>query len=821
MKEYILTLVLSLEGAYQSLLPNKYNITNITGCAMKKHLHTLVVFFLFSFLSFAQNPTVQQIINAVRQDSLVYFARELSGNVSTVVNGQTVTIVSRHKNNSANELAKDYIKQKLQSYGITTTIQSFSSTGNNVIGTQTGTQFPNRKFIICAHYDDMPSGTTAPGADDNASGTAAVIEAARILSQYSFPYTIVYALWDEEEQGLVGSNYYATQARNINDSIVGVINLDMIAYDSNNDGIVNVHNRSVANSVELYQKMVEVNLEYGINLGIVSYNPGSTYSDHASFWSKNYGAILLIEDDNDFNAYYHTTSDLVQYYNQPYYTKSAKLAFGTLATLALNLNLQISHTPVASMTQSQPITTTAQINTGLEIGTGISAPRLYYRTSTGSGFSSFSEIVGTSSGGSNYTFNIPAIPLGTIVQYYIAAQDANSTIVKTLPAGGSGYNPPGNVPPTTFYQFYVAPVTIALYDEANNLNNWTSASGWNTTTTKYVSPPTSFTDSPGGNYPPNVIATLTYNNNINLSNILGAELEFDTQWDIENDWDYGQVLVSTNNGTSWTPLAGNYTTPGTGSFQPPNEPLYDGTQLTWVHEKMNLSQFIGQNIRLRFYLRSDGSIQNDGWYVDNIKISTYNTVIPVELTSFSAVSNGTDVKLNWSTSTETNNRGFEIQRSQISKVKSQSDWEKIGFVEGSGTTSEPRSYSFVDKNLKSAIYHYRLKQIDFDGTFEYSNEIEVNVTAPNEFALHQNYPNPFNPTTVISWQSPVGSWQTLKVYDVLGNEVATLVDEYREAGRYKVEFQSAVGNRQLTSGIYFYQLKAGSFVETRKMMLIE
>lgn len=784
---------------------------------MKKHLQVLNVFFLFifTFSSFAQNSTVQQIINSVKQDSLIYFVRELSGNVPTVVNGQNVTIVSRHKNNAANELAKDYIKQKLQSYGITTTIQNFSSTGNNVLGTQLGTQFPNQKLIICAHYDDMPAGPIAPGADDNASGTAAVIEAARILSQYSFPYTIVYALWDEEEQGLVGSNYYATQARNVNDSIVGVINMDMIAYDTNNDGKVNVHNRAVANSVELYQKMVEVNSHYGINLTIVSYNPGSTYSDHASFWSKNYGAILLIEDDNDFNAYYHTTSDLVQYFNQPYFTKSAKLAIGTFATLALNLNLQISHTPIASMTQSQPIITTAQISTGLVVGTGMSAPRLYFRTSTGSGFGPFNEIVGTNSGGNNYSFIIPAIPLGSIVQYYIAAQDANSSIVKTLPTGGSGFNPPGNVPPPTFYQFYVAPVSIVYYDEANNLNNWTSVSGWNTTTTKFVSPPTSFTDSPGGNYLANVTATLTYNNNIQLTDIIGAELEFDTQWDIENDYDYGQVLISTNNGTTWVPLAGNYTNPGTGSFQPPNQPLYDGTQLTWVHEKMSLANFVGQSIKLRFLLRSDGSVEKDGWYVDNIKISTYNTIIPVELTSFTSNVNGNQIELFWQTATEINNQGFEIYR----------NGNKIAFVEGKGTTTEKQDYSFVDKNLQSGIYNYRLNQIDFDGTQKVVGELNLNLSLPEEFSLEQNYPNPFNPSTTIRYSIPSvitsGTKQsqlvTLKVYDVLGNEVATLVNEEKPAGSYEVEF-SAEG---LTSGIYLYKLQTNNFVETKKMILLK
>ena len=193
-------------------------------------------------------------------------SRNYRATVPTVINGTLQTILSRNKSQPGNALAETYIKQKLQSYGLNTTIQSFSTTGKNVIATQLGTEFPNKKYMMCAHFDDMPSGTIAPGADDNASGTAAVIEAARIFSQYTFPFTIVYALWDEEEQGLVGSAYYATQAANAGDSILGVINLDMIAYDSNNDGVCNVHNRAVGSSVQLYNKMVEVNSQYSIKL---------------------------------------------------------------------------------------------------------------------------------------------------------------------------------------------------------------------------------------------------------------------------------------------------------------------------------------------------------------------------------------------------------------------------------------------------------------------------------------------------------------------------------------------------------------------------
>ena len=601
--------------------------------------------FLFSFLItfsniFPQSPVVQQIINSVNQDSLIYFVRELSGNVPTIINGTSQTIISRNKYQPGNALAETYIKQKLQNYGMTTTIQSFSTTGKNVLGVQTGTEFPNKKYIICAHFDDMPTGTTAPGADDNGSGTAAVIEAARIFSQYSFPFTIVYALWDEEEQGLVGSEYYATQAANAGDSILGVINMDMIAYDGNGDGNADVHTSSVSNTSALKDKMLEINLVYGINLDL-DVVPAQPYSDHQSFLNHGYGAILLIEDDNDFHPQYHTVNDNLSYYNQPYFLKMSKLSLGTLATFALNLNLDIVHTPIASMTTSQPITTTAFVSSGLQIGVGNLAPRLYYRTkSSGGTFGNFIEVVGSPSLSANYTFNIPALPLGTVCQYYIAAQDANSSIVKTLPIGGGGFNPPGSTPPPSFYQFFVAPLTVAMYDEANNINNWTSTSGWNITTSKYVSAPSSFTDSPGGNYLANTTSSLRYNNQVALTNVLGAVLEFDTQWDIESNWDYGQIQLSTNNGTNWIPLAGHYTNTGTGSFQPPNEPLYDGTQSTWVHESIDISAYAGQQITFRFYFRSDGSIQGDGWYVDNVKVSVYEEIIQTTFPFIVSIFNG-------------------------------------------------------------------------------------------------------------------------------------------------------------------------------------
>ena len=202
--------------------------------------------------------------------------------------------------------------------------------------------------------------------------------------------------------------------------------------------------------------------------------------------------------------------------------------------------------------------------------------------------------------------------------------------------------------------------------------------------------------------------------------------------------------------------------------------------------------------------------------VDNITYS--NQVepgpLPVELTSFTAALNGNDIDLQWQTATETNNSGFEILRFD------QNDnygWEKISFVPGHGTTTASKNYSFTDENVLPGIYSYRLKQINLDGSFSYSEIIEVEVTAPLVFSLEQNYPNPFNPTTNIKFQIADFGSVSLKIYDVLGNEVAQLVNEEKEAGTYNYNWDAS----NLTSGIYFYKLQAGDFTQTKKMILLK
>jgi len=192
-------------------------------------------------------------------------------------------------------------------------------------------------------------------------------------------------------------------------------------------------------------------------------------------------------------------------------------------------------------------------------------------------------------------------------------------------------------------------------------------------------------------------------------------------------------------------------------------------------------------------------------------------VIPVELTSFTASISGNDVYLNWSTATELNNSGFNIEKRQTSDVKQNRSWKEISFVPGHGTTTEQQQYSFIDESVSSGKYQYRLKQIDYDGTFEYSDIVEVEVGLPNEFRLEQNYPNPFNPSTTIKYNIIEEGFVSIKIYNTLGSEVAALVEEVKPAGSYIANFNAS----DLSSGVYFYQLKVGKFVQTKKMLMLK
>jgi len=194
------------------------------------------------------------------------------------------------------------------------------------------------------------------------------------------------------------------------------------------------------------------------------------------------------------------------------------------------------------------------------------------------------------------------------------------------------------------------------------------------------------------------------------------------------------------------------------------------------------------------------------------RIANIDYTIPVELVSFNADVIKDAVELSWVTATETNNQGFEIQR-----MSSNSEFNQVGYVAGFGTTTEPQSYSYIDSKLETGSYTYRLKQIDYDGSYEYSNEINVDVELPLEYTLGQNYPNPFNPGTKISYSIPEDGFVKLAVYNLLGEEVALIVNSFQKADRYEVNFDGS----GLSSGIYVYKIESANYSASRKLVLMK
>jgi len=226
-----------------------------------------------------------------------------------------------------------------------------------------------------------------------------------------------------------------------------------------------------------------------------------------------------------------------------------------------------------------------------------------------------------------------------------------------------------------------------------------------------------------------------------------------------------------------------------------------GAQLVEIDEA-------GTTMTVKFY-HADGVLIDTRTIIDNS--------LPVELSLFTGKIVDDKILLEWKTETETNSYGFDLERKIGSLQSTVGNFEKIGFVNGNGNSNSPKSYSYEDKNVTAGKYSYRLKQIDNDGQFEYSKAIEVDFNAAKKFELSQNYPNPFNPATTIRFNLPGAGNVKLTLFNILGQEIRTLVNEFKESGVHTINFNAS----ELNSGMYIYKIEAGTFVQTRKMTLIK
>lgn len=271
-----------------------------------------------------------------------------------------------------------------------------------------------------------------------------------------------------------------------------------------------------------------------------------------------------------------------------------------------------------------------------------------------------------------------------------------------------------------------------------------------------------------------------------------TETDIPFSWHGQTQVDYCQrLMIPDENGTAVDLLNNSYI----------EIPLSFNKNSTWVTEKCQLSAFI-QNLNTKEILQGDKV-----WLTELLPV-------PVELTAFTAEASVDGVILRWTTATELNNHGFEIEKSADG-----TEFFTIAFVPGAGTTTETKNYSYTDEvGYKGGeTFYYRLKQVDLDGRIQYSNIAEVVFDVPKDFVLHQNYPNPFNPSTTIKFAVPKTSLVNIKVYDLTGQEVSVLVNEVKEAGTYEIKFDA----RSLASGIYLYRMTAENFSSVRKLNILK
>lgn len=321
---------------YPTKKPNMVKSTDLYPRSQSKIKCLIICFFLgFSVRVSAQEIECEAALASVHTDSLLHFLNQITGRDAVFVNGQNQLITSRYAFHPDNNLAADYLKQRCEQYGYQAEDIPFSATGRNIVMYKRGTLQPKTAFLLSAHYDCVGNiNEPFEGADDNGSGVATLLEAARVLQYTNFPYTIVLAFWDEEEIGLLGSEAFAPDGPLGFWDVKGVINMDMVAYDGNKDSLAMIHTFPVGNSVPLATRLVELNKLYGIGLKTMIKNPGETSTDHQSFWLTGATAIGLTEDyDADFNPHWHQLSDRIENLNIAYYGLMARLAIVALCDI--------------------------------------------------------------------------------------------------------------------------------------------------------------------------------------------------------------------------------------------------------------------------------------------------------------------------------------------------------------------------------------------------------------------------------------------------------------------------------------------------------
>jgi len=296
-------------------------------------MHKLFIFISALFIGVsasAQIEVVKQLSSQVNEDSLITYVKQLTGLLPADLPTGPQVITSRFTGEVGNTQTSEFIKHKLTQWGVPFEEIKFSATGNNIIAKIEGRR-TDKVLMIGAHFDAV---RFSPGADDNASGTAAVMEMARLCAGKQFPVTLHLAFWDEEEQFLTGSRATAPA---YGSELIAYLNHDMIAYDSNNDSSFDIHTRPIANSIALANVVYNCIDLYDVPLKPRIINPGETATDHGSFWELNRTAVAINEEyafQDDFNPHWHQRTDSLTYFNTSYFVRLSRFGFTAFLHLA-------------------------------------------------------------------------------------------------------------------------------------------------------------------------------------------------------------------------------------------------------------------------------------------------------------------------------------------------------------------------------------------------------------------------------------------------------------------------------------------------------
>ena len=464
--------------------------------------------------------------------------------------------------------------------------------------------------------------------------------------------------------------------------------MDMISWDGNNDGLIRIMTHQYCDY--LANMLIRSYTMYNINLTAVkAYNSGG--SDHMAFWNNGIGAISSIEPGSDFHPYYHTTGDVFSLFNMNYFRNNARANLATVLSIADKLFYMINHQQIASSSDTGARVVEAAMIFGAPLGTGLKAPRLYYKIGSGS----FNYVNAFEIADEIYRFRIPGQPAGTQISYYIAAQDTSGLYSTSFPEGASGVNPPGSTPPPQLLRYYV--YTNSSYSSSNQ----------------------------------KPILDLQYTRDSIYVPITGSVADITVNLSLNHAND-GDLLI--------TLLKDNYS--------------------------YHLSQFNGNN----------GQNYTNTTFTDTAALSITQGTPP-----FTGV--------------------YRPQQpfSGFTNAQAQGYWVLRIYDKNAGNTG--------------TLLNWSLK-------IKYSSPVSVNQiesSVADKYELMHNYPNPFNPVTTIKYSIPERSFVNIKVYDMLGKEIAKLVNEEKTQGVYSVNFDASA----LPTGIYFYRIQTEKFSSTKKMILIK